>query len=221
MATLDMWWSEDMKNSRLSIAMLSVAVLISGCAVEAGRDRVTDQFGLANKANFAAQDAYNLSNQRLKDLGRDFSANTQDTVTFAFDRAGLDANARRALDGQAAWLRANPEVRMTIIGHTDLVGSNGYNQGLGLRRARAVLRYLTRKGVSRRRLEAVASRGEREPVVQTQQRERRNRRTITTVAGFARNYVGIGLDGVYSARVFDAWQAGQPTVRRGRGGGLN
>lgn len=210
-----------MKKSLLSIAMLSAAALVSGCASEAGRDRVYNQFGPATAANFAAQDAYNLSNQRLKDLGKDFAANTQDTVTFAFDRAGLDANARRALDGQAAWLRANPEVRMTIIGHTDLVGSNRYNQGLGLRRARAVLRYLTRKGVSRRRLEAVASRGETQPVVQTEQRERRNRRTVTTVAGFARNYVGNGLDGVYAARVYDQYQAGQPTTRSGRGGGLN
>lgn len=206
-----------MKISRLSIAILSMAALVSACG-EAGRDRVTDEFGQATAANFASQDAYNLSNQRLKDLGRDFAANTQDTVTFAFDRAGLDANARRALDGQAAWLRANPEVRMTIIGHTDLVGSNRYNQGLGLRRARAVLRYLSRNGVSRRRLEAVASRGEREPVVQTEQRERRNRRTVTTVAGFARNYVGVGLDGVYSARIYDRFQAGQFRVRQARSG---
>lgn len=210
-----------MKKSRLSIAMLSMAVLISGCAVEAGRDRVTNEFGRASAEVFAAQDAYNLSNQRLKDLGKDFAANTQDTVTFAFDRAGLDANARRALDGQAAWLRANPEVRMTIIGHTDLVGSNRYNNSLGLRRARAALRYLSRKGVSRRRLEAVASRGEREPVVQTQQRERRNRRTVTTVAGFARNYVGVGLDGVYAARVYDQFQAGQPTNISTGTAGLN
>ena len=197
-----------MMKSRLSVAILSMAVLVGGCAVEAGRDSITTEFGKANLANFAAQDAYNLSNQRLKDLSKDFMANTQDTVTFAFDRSSLDATARKALDGQAAWLRAHPEVRMTIIGHTDLVGSNRYNDRLGLRRARNVLRYLTRKGVSRRRLEAVASRGEREPVVQTQARERRNRRTITTVAGFARNYVGTGLDGEYSARVYDTYQSG-------------
>ncbi|MEM7056290.1 MAG: OmpA family protein [Pseudomonadota bacterium] len=210
-----------MKKSRLSVAMLTMAVMVGGCAVEAGRDRITNEFGRANAVNFAAQDAYNLSNQRLKDLGKDFSANTQDTVTFAFDRSGLDANARTALDGQAAWLRANPEVRMTIIGHTDLVGSNRYNDGLGLRRARTVLRYLTRKGISRRRLDAVASRGEREPVVQTEQRERRNRRTVTTVSGFARNFVGVGLDGVYAARVYDGFQAGQPEVEEAGSTGSN
>ncbi|MEM9141094.1 MAG: OmpA family protein, partial [Pseudomonadota bacterium] len=93
--------------------------------------------------------------------------------------------------------------------------------GLGLRRARTVLRYLTRQGVSRRRLDAVASRGEREPVVQTEQRERRNRRTVTTVAGFARNYVGTGIDGEYAARVYDQYQAGQFEVNEADSAEIN
>ncbi|MEM7190810.1 MAG: OmpA family protein [Pseudomonadota bacterium] len=188
---------------------LTVPMVLSGCYyTPVGSDARSSEFGVANRANFAAQDAYNLSNQRLRDMAKDFAANTQDTVTFAFDRSSLDQSARTALDSQVAWLKANPEVRMTIIGHTDLVGSNRYNDGLGLRRARAVLRYLTRRGISRKRLDAVASRGEREPVVQTEQRERRNRRAMTTVAGFSRNYVGTGLDGEYAARVFDQYQAG-------------
>jgi len=193
----------------LSIAgLLAAGALMAGCATQAGGDRRADEYGVATAANFAAQDAYNESNQRLRDLSADFRANTQDTVTFAFDRATLDTTARRALDGQAAWLRANPEVRMTIVGHTDLVGTDRYNRGLGLRRARAVLRYLTRQGVSRRRLDAIVSRGEQEPIVPTEARERRNRRAVTTVAGFARNYVGTGLDGEYAARVYDTYQAG-------------
>ncbi|MEM6663051.1 MAG: OmpA family protein [Pseudomonadota bacterium] len=192
----------------MTVLGLIAPALLSACATPAGLDARSSEYGVATEANFAAQDAYNLSNQRLRDLAREFSANTQDTVTFAFNRSSLDQAARTALNGQAAWLKDNPDVRMTIIGHTDLVGSNRYNQGLGLRRARAVLRYLTRQGVSRRRLDAIASRGETQPVVQTEQRERRNRRSVTTVAGFARNYVGTGIDGEYAARVYDTYQAG-------------
>ncbi len=184
--------------------MLALSACVQGTAGQHYTDPV---MGEATRANYASQDAYNLSNQRLLDLGRDFAANTTDTVTFAFDRSNLDSTARKALDTQVAWLKAHPEVRMTIIGHTDLVGSGRYNQGLGLRRARRVLNYLVRKGISRRRLEAIASRGEREPVVQTQERERRNRRSITTVSGFARNYVGTGLDGEYAARVYNSYQS--------------
>lgn len=210
-----------MRKSLLPTSLLGAVLLVAGCATEAGLDARSSEYGVANKANFAAQDAYNLTNARLRDLAVDFAASTQDTVTFAFNRSNLDRAARNALDGQAQWLRANPNVRMTIIGHTDKVGSNAYNDRLGLRRARNVLRYLTRKGVSRRRLDAVASRGEREPVVNTETRERRNRRTVTTVAGFSRNYVGTGIDGIYAARVYDTYQAGRFDVTEAQSDEVN
>lgn len=197
-----------MKHLLRLAGVVAVSGLAVGCTVEAGGDSLDTQYGVASKANFDTQDAYNQSRGRLRDLAADFRTNTQDTVTFAFNRSNLDAQARRALDGQAAWLRENPSVRMTVLGHTDLVGSNRYNRALGLRRARAVVRYLSRRGISRKRLDAVASRGESEPVVQTEARERRNRRTVTTVAGFARNFVGTGIDGEYAARIYDSYQAG-------------
>ena len=196
----------------ISTGCLAIGLLVSGCVTEAGFDNRSTEYGVSVNANIAAQDAYNLSNQRLIDLGRDFSANSTDTVTFAFNSAQLDSAARSALDSQIRWLKANKDVRMTIVGHTDLVGSRGYNKGLGLRRARAALRYMNRRGISRKRLAAIASRGELEPVVDTTARERRNRRTVTTVSGLVRNYVGFGLDGVYSARVYDTFQAGNKQV---------
>lgn len=192
----------------MTLPLLTAAVLLAGCAREAGDEITLASYGEAHRANFAAQDAYNFSNQRLRDLSQDFATNTTDTVTFAFNKATLDSTARGALDTQVAWLKANKTVKMTIIGHTDLVGTERYNDRLGLRRARAVLGYLVRQGISRKRLAAIASRGEREPVVQTAERERRNRRSITTVSGFARNYVGTGLDGETAARIYDVYQSG-------------
>ena len=206
----------------LSTSILTGALVLGACADRpAGHHYSTLQYGPSIEANYNAQDAYNFSNERLRDLGKDFAANTQDTVTFAFDLANLDSTARKALDTQVAWLKAHPEIRMTIIGHTDLVGSERYNDGLGLRRARNVLGYLVRRGISRGRLEAIASRGEREPVVQTEDRERRNRRAVTTVSGFARNYVGTGLDGEYSARIYDQYQTGGFGVTEAESSGVN
>jgi len=202
-----------MKKSLLPTALVAATIALGGCVVESGYDARSQEYGVASRANAAAQDAYNLSNLRLVNLNKDFRANAQDTVTFAFNLSSLDASARKALAAQASWLREHPNVRMTIIGHTDLVGTPGYNKGLGLRRARAVLGYLTRNGISRRRLAAIASKGESEPVVQTEARERRNRRAITTVSGLVRNYVGTGLDGVYAARVYDNYQAGKFRVK--------
>ena len=206
----------------ISASALAFAFALSACVQgPAGTHSTVPAYGQATAANFTSQDAYNRTNARLRDLGRDFAGNTQDTVTFAFDRSNLDATARKALDTQVAWLKANKSVKMTIIGHTDLVGTERYNQGLGLRRARNVLAYLVRRGISRGRLEAIASRGEREPVVQTEDRERRNRRAITTVSGFARNYVGTGLDGEYAARVYDTYQAGGFGVTEAESGNVN
>jgi peptidoglycan-associated lipoprotein len=70
------------------------------------------------------------------------------------------------LDKQANFIRQFPEVRFKVFGHTDLVGSQGYNYNLGLRRAKAVVNYLVAKG-SRSRLEAVVSYGKTRPLIQT------------------------------------------------------
>lgn len=196
----------------ITISLLTAATLASGCAREAGYEPILEVYGNATNANINAQDAYGLSDERLRSLNDNFRQNATDTVTFAFDSARLDSTARSALDSQVSWLKANEAVKMTIIGHADLVGSERYNDGIGLRRARAVLRYLTRNGVSKKRLEAISSRGEREPVVQTAERERRNRRAQTFVSGFARNFVGHGMDGEVAARLYDTYQSGNFAV---------
>lgn len=203
----------------LAIAAL-IAAALAGCE-EAGRHGVSADFGAATAANLSAQAAYVSGNAVLRDLSRDFQASTDDVVTFAFDSAALDATARRALDGQARWLRAHPEVRMTIVGHADLVGTESYNYGLGLRRAQSALEYLVSQGVSRGRLEAIESRGEMDPVIPTSSRERRNRRAVTTVAGFARDYVGTGLDGEYAQRIYNVYQAGRVGVAEASSGAIN
>lgn len=198
-----------MKKALLPAVMMAATLGLGGCAVESGNDFRLNEYGMANRANLNAQKAYGVSGARLLDLSKDFKAKSVDTVNFAFNKSTIDAEAREILKGQAAWLRAHPGVRMRIVGHTDLVGTNRYNFGLGLRRARAVLRYLRSQGVSRRRLAAVASRGEREPIVVTEARERRNRRAVTMVSGVIRRFVGTGLDGEYAATVYDSYQAGK------------
>jgi outer membrane protein OmpA-like peptidoglycan-associated protein len=52
---------------------------------------------------------------------------------------------------------------LTIVGHTDNVGSNSYNQKLSERRAHSVARYLETKQVNSVRL-AIAGKGESQPV---------------------------------------------------------
>ncbi|MEO1138637.1 MAG: OmpA family protein [Pseudomonadota bacterium] len=135
------------------------------------------------------------------DLANRFSNEVLSTVNFAFDSAALDAGAQDTLREQARWIKQFPEVRFRVYGHTDLVGPNSYNKGLGLRRANAVVSFLVSQGISRSRLEAVASLGEAQPLIVTQGRERRNRRTVTEVSGFVRSHP-IVMDGKYAEVVF-------------------
>jgi outer membrane protein OmpA-like peptidoglycan-associated protein len=192
------------------IAVLATGMALAGCTFTgpAGEGRNSHLYGVATAQNINAQIAYGDPASRIRALNEAFRAAAQDTVTFDFNRTALDSSARAALDQQVTWLKANQHVRMTVVGHTDKVGTDAYNDHLGLRRARAVVAYLARHGISRGRLDAVESRGKREPVVETDERERRNRRTVTSVAGFERHYVGDGMDGRYAARVYGKYVRG-------------
>ncbi len=193
------------------IAVLAAGLALAGCTSygPAGEGRNSHLFGVAVAQNISAQIAYGDPASRIRALNEAFRAAAKDTVTFEFNRIALDSSARAALDQQVTWLKANQHVRMTVVGHADRVGTDAYNDRLGLRRAKAVVAYLARHGISRGRLDAVESRGEREPVVDTEERERRNRRTVTSVAGFERHYVGDGLNGVYAARVYQTYVTGK------------
>ncbi|GGH53750.1 OmpA family protein [Frigidibacter albus] len=140
------------------------------------------------------------------DLTRRFAAEVPAMVTFAFNSSMLDGNAQAALRKQADFIRQFPELRFRVYGHTDLVGSHAYNKALGMRRAQAVVAYLATQGVSRSRLEAVASFGKTQPLVLTQGPEQRNRRTVTEVSGFVANHPMV-LNGKYAEVIFREYVA--------------
>jgi len=131
------------------------------------------------------------------DLAERFADEVPTMVNFAFNSTRLDPAARQILRRQADWIRQFPEVRFRVYGHTDKVGSDAYNKRLGLRRAHRVVDYLSRLGIGRNRLEAVVSFGETQPLVVTEGRERRNRRTVTEVNGFLQTHPII-IDGKYA-----------------------
>ncbi|WP_282040242.1 OmpA family protein [Halomonas alimentaria] len=98
-------------------------------------------------------------------------------VTFAFDSAELRPGAASELNQVAGTLNNNPEVRVTIAGHTDAVGSNEYNLGLSQDRADSVASYLMSQGVAGDRMRTVGY-GEERPVATNETDEGRalNRR---------------------------------------------
>jgi len=108
---------------------------------------------------------------------------SDDAVKFGFDRAELADEAKAALDAFADRLRTeNRNVYIEIQGHTDNIGGEQYNLQLGEKRAEAVRRYLSTKGVPLHRM-SVISYGETEPVADNSGRDGRsqNRRVVLVV----------------------------------------
>lgn len=165
---------------------------------EAGAPVDDGGFGNATMNNTLVQSGD--SSYRV-DLARRFEAEVPTTINFDFNSTALDEDARATLRAQAAWIRQFPEVRFTVYGHTDLVGSASYNNQLGLRRAEAAVLYLTSQGISRARLDAVVSLGQTQPLIVTEGRERRNRRTVTEVSGFVQSHPNV-LNGKYAEIIF-------------------
>jgi OOP family OmpA-OmpF porin len=96
-------------------------------------------------------------------------------VNFEFDSAKLTPAAKGILDEAATGIKAASGHTFNVVGHTDSVGSDGFNMGLGQRRANAVKEALVARGVPAGQLQT-ASMGERQPIA-----------TNETAAGRAEN----------------------------------
>lgn len=183
---------------RKLIVTLGLTVAVTACSREAGYQIDAGTFGNATLNNAQIHNGQ-LSYAQI--LGERFANEVPNQINFAFDSAQLDATAQQILIQQADWIRQFPEVRFRVYGHTDAVGSAGYNKSLGLRRAQAVVAFFASQGISRSRLEAVVSFGETRPLIATSDRERRNRRTVTEVSGFVDRHRTV-LDGKYAEVIY-------------------
>jgi peptidoglycan-associated lipoprotein len=90
---------------------------------------------------------------------------TDEAVHFAFDKSNLSEEARAALDSFAGRLKSeNKGVYIEIQGHTDNIGTEEYNLGLGRARAEAIYSYLhTQHGIPLHRMNTF-SYGESKPI---------------------------------------------------------
>lgn len=104
-------------------------------------------------------------------------------VTFEFDSAKLTEQAQNRLDNVIAALNASPDVKFSIAGYTDSIGSEAYNQKLSERRAQSVKEYLVEHGISPSRITRVVGYGESNPVAtnETEAGRAQNRRVELNV----------------------------------------
>ncbi|MGL5889828.1 MAG: OmpA family protein, partial [Bacteroidia bacterium] len=86
-------------------------------------------------------------------------------VYFDFDKWAIRADAQLSLDSIVALLKANPDAVLYIEGHTDVRGTNTYNQRLSAKRVNAVKNELVKAGISGKRIVRVNALGEMQPAI--------------------------------------------------------
>jgi len=110
-------------------------------------------------------------------------------IYYDFDKSYIRDDAVGRLDTLHQILLDNPKYIVEIGSHTDARGSNRYNASLSKRRAKAVVKWLVGRGISRKRL-TYKGYGENDPtndcvdeVPCAEDKHQRNRRTEFRVVG--------------------------------------
>ena len=94
------------------------------------------------------------------------SAPKQFIVFFGFNKSNLTAEAARVVTEAAAAAKKYGSASISVVGHTDTVGSNDYNMRLSMRRSQAVKDGLIANGIGADMI-TTGGRGEAELMVQT------------------------------------------------------
>ncbi len=177
------------------IGLLSVLLLVSACATTpqdeggtegggetqaAGAESGTDTSGVQQQS--VTGESQQPSTGPTPGTQEDLVYNVGDRVFFDFNKYDIKDAARGTLDRQAAWLRANPSVTVTVEGHCDERGTREYNLALGERRAQAIKDYLVSLGIDAARVETISYGKERpEQVGHTEAAWAQNRRGVAVV----------------------------------------
>jgi len=85
----------------------------------------------------------------------ELNVRVQNEVLFDFNSSALRPSSRDALRQMAEVFQKYPDTTLSVQGHTDSIGSAGYNQRLSERRAGSVSNYLEDLGVRSSRIETI------------------------------------------------------------------
>jgi peptidoglycan-associated lipoprotein len=158
------------KTLLMSVLLMAVALLFSGCGGKATKgdagapvvEGTGAGYGESGGAQTAgAREGGAWSGSQLDDPNSPLSTRT---LYFDFDQSAVRPEYRDIVLAHAEYLSANPNVSVTLEGHTDERGSREYNIALGERRARAVKDMMTAHGAPASQISTI-SYGEERPAV--------------------------------------------------------
>lgn len=131
-----------------------------------------------------------LLNQQLAGTGVDVQRqgdnillNMPNSITFDFNKSDVKPDFYSVIHNITSVLNNYPKTYIDVVGHTDSIGTDAYNEDLSFRRAQAVAETMIRDGVMSSRL-IVRGMGERLPVASndTETGRAQNRRVEILIA---------------------------------------
>ena len=175
-----------MNSASKIVAIAAALALTAGCGKKApkelppgpvGSEESSTTEGIGTEGQVGTQIVPGSRADFLQSVGQG-----QDRIFFETDSYSVDDDDRRILDSQAAWLQANPSVRVTIEGHADERGTREYNLALGDRRANAARNYLQGRGIDASRMNVISWGKERPDALGSDESAwAQNRRAVTVI----------------------------------------
>ncbi|MCG8671794.1 MAG: peptidoglycan-associated lipoprotein Pal [Pseudomonadales bacterium] len=163
--------------TRKHLIALMAAASIAGCSTTPDDSTATEDTSASQEASSetssseatygAGDDSVSGSTQGASSAADSLKAAAMQStiVYFDFDKSNIRPDAYNTLKAHAAYLSANPAVKVRLEGHADERGTREYNLALGERRGKAAANYLTANGASSSQIDVV-SYGEERPVAE-------------------------------------------------------
>ena len=156
-----------MKTSIRLLVAGSVLALLSACSSTGDTKDETAGQGASGSAtdqgSASASGAQPGGGATLNPLDDPSNILSTRVIYFDFDSSAVKSESMELVQAHAAYLAANPGLRVRLEGHADERGSREYNLGLGERRSQAVERIMVLNAAGANQLENI-SYGEERPV---------------------------------------------------------
>ncbi len=120
---------------------------------------------IGNKMDKQARDISNtLPGAKVERVGEGIRlVLDENAINFEFGKSSLTVKAKENLDKLVAVFKEYPDTNLSVVGHTDSVGSDAINDKLSLQRATSVRDYLIANGIDAARL-STDGKGKKEPI---------------------------------------------------------
>jgi len=152
-----------------AVAVALVLGWLAGCSStgdsKEGDVAVEDRSDVATDGAAATSGVGAYGDLSIESLNDPNSPLAQRVIYFEYDSSDVAEQDREIVAAHAAFLSANPEVKVNVEGHADERGAREYNIGLGDQRAQSVRRMLEFQGVAPAQISTVSF-GEEKPAVE-------------------------------------------------------